>query len=209
MKEDLELYESLIVDTINIFYEDTSNVDQEFVENIHMKFVEYRLQLTESVTEESLNDVLIDLILGEGAVSLGAKIGGVFSKKQALKNRVAVVKDYHEKTKALHAQSGADLVVAHSRVDAAAANRARSGHTFYSAHLARKEHRAAKRDLKRLESTHKYHAALVKHSHNLVGVATRNLNKGRLSAHDVDIGGSTKSLTKPNKTGSGWARAHS
>lgn len=175
---DFELYEELIIDTINVFYEDVSMVDQKFVYSIFEEFDSVYGQLHESVDVDSLYENLIDIVQERAGVSLGAEIGGLFSKKQNRENIHTRIKDYHQKAKDLVKSSKANISSAKDRVGLAQANADREGHTFFSAYKARKELKAANTAHTNMQSTHQFHQALVKHAAGMVKRASNDVASG-------------------------------
>jgi len=180
MKQNLnfKLYEELIIDTINVFYEDVSMVDQKFVYSIFEEFDNICGQLHESVEVESLYENLIDIIQERAGVSFGAEIGGLFSNKQNRENIHTRFKDYHQKAKDMSIASKANISSAKDRVRLAQANVNRTGHTFFSGYKARKELKDANTAHTNMQSTHKFHQALVKHAAGMVKRASNDVASG-------------------------------
>ena len=65
---DFDLYEQLIIDTIDIFYEDASMLDQKFIDDLYTSVNEQYSTLIESATEEDFNETLLEFVLGESCI---------------------------------------------------------------------------------------------------------------------------------------------
>ena len=178
---DFDLYEQLIIDTIDIFYEDASMLDQKFIDDLYTSVNEQYSTLIESATEEDFNETLLEFVLVQEkyGVSLGASIGGIFSKHQHAKNIATKMQHYHDRTKSLAASSKEKIAPAAERVKAAQAELDSPDHTFWSAHKARKEMKHALNAHAHIAAAHNYHKALVKHAASLVGDANNRVITGK------------------------------